>query len=379
MTHVQISEVESEIYEIAIRGNSLEFNKNSNKITAVRVADKSWGIVSSNRSDRRELIKKAIEIASKKGDGVKLAEAKLASGDFKFKRGHFDEDDAIELVLDIERCLEGFVEVILTYERVTRKIETNDGANAVEKKELTDLNLSVLSRGVASVHIGGVGGLEVIEDRFEFVISEVSNRAKNLRKARLLNPLMRGMKTDVILTKECACAFVHEVVHNLEADVHNPIEDGFEITVYDRPLNGFGSYHFDDEGVLACEKCLIEDGVVKNLLHTRETAFKFKSIPMGNGRGLYTIPKAFQSNLYVEKGSWKLDEMIEETREGFLVEGLVKAEIQGDTIYIYPEICWYVKREIVCPVIVNAVKIPVKNALKRIKGDWKRTIRKDLL
>ncbi len=367
--HVQTTNVRTDVVEIAVRGNSVECNRSSSCFKAVRVADRRWAILSTNENNLDELIDKAKILASKGGEGVNLADAELAVGDFRFKRGYFDEESAMELLADLEKTLDSFVEAILTYERTFREVKTSDGADAREEKESIDLNVSVLNGGVASIQIGGIGGLEVIEDKFEFLIDELKGRINGLRKAKYLNPLMRGSKFDVILSKECACAFVHEIVHKLEADVsRTEIGEGCGITVYDNPM-GFGGYHFDDEGVLAKEKCLIDDGKIISYLHTRESAFKYGEEPLGNGRGVFTIPKAFQTNLFVEKGDWKFDEMVEEMREGFVAEGLVKAEIQNDVITIYPEICWYVKNgEILCPAIVNQVRIPVRDALRRIKA-----------
>ncbi len=365
--HVQITSVDSEVVEIAVRGNSVECNTSSGHFKAVRVAGKRWAILSTDKDDLDNLVERAKAIASEGGESVELAEAELATGDFRFKTGYFDEDSAIELLMDLKKSFDGFVEAIITHERTFREIKTSDGADAREVKEITDLNLSVAEKHVASLHVGGIGGLEVIEDKFEFLIEELKNRLENLRKAKYFNPLMRGFKFNVILAKEVACAFVHEIVHKLEADLIGEIEDGNCITIYDDPA-GFGGYYFDDEGVLAREKCLVDDGKIISRLHTRESAFKFKDIPMGNGRGIFTIPKAFQTNLIVERGDWTFDEMVEETKEGFVAEGLIRAEIQGEMIHIYPELCWYVKSEIVCPAIVNVIKIPVREALKKIRG-----------
>ena len=368
MMHVQVTSVNSKVVEIAIRGNSIECNVSSSRFKAVRVAGRRWAILSTNEDNLDDLVDKAKVIASGEGEGVELADAELAVGDFRFKSGYFDEDNAIELLADLRNNIGGFVEAILTYERTFREIKTSDGADAREEKEITDLNLSVVDRGVASLHIGGIGGLEVVEDKFEFLVEEIKRRLKGLKKAKHLNPLMRGSKFNVILAKESACAFIHEIVHRLEADVLGEVDDGVGITVYDNPM-GFGGYHFDDEGVLAKEKCLIDNGKVISYLHTRESAFKFGDVPMGNGRGLFTIPKAFQTNLFVERGDWTFDEMVEETKEGFIAEGLIRAEIQNEVIHIYPELCWYVKSgEIICPAIVNVIKIPVREALKRIKA-----------
>ena len=352
--------------EIAIRGNSVECNRNSSRYKAVRVAGGRWVILSAN-DDIPEMVERAKALA-RSGEGVELADADMAVGEFRLGRGEFDEERAIELLSDLRDELGGFVEAVLMHEEAFREIRTDDGADAREVKVTTDLNVSLFEKGIASLNIGGLGGLDVVEEEFEFLTEVLRDRAEGLKKAKLVNPLMRGFKFDVILSREAACALVHEISHALEADVAGELERGGGITIYDRPI-GFGGYNFDDEGVLAKEKCLVCDGRVLTRLHTRESAFKFGERPLGNGRGIFTIPKALQTNLFVESGDWSLEEMIEETREGFIAEGLIRAEIQRGIVSIYPELGWYVKSgDIESPVLIGCIKLPLREALRRIKA-----------
>ncbi len=364
---VQKSSLTSEVVEVAVRGNSIEINRNFGRYSAVRVAGTRWAIVSANDKKFDEIVEKAKRLAGS-GNEIELADAEMAVGEFRMGKGYFDEETAVEILKDIEREF-GRVEAILTYEKTLREIWTDDGADAREERVSVDLNVSVMGKGVASIHIGGLGGLEVLEEGFGFLMDELRRRIGGLERAKYLNPLMRGSKFEVILSKEAACAFIHEVVHCLEADVSSVrIKDGSEITIYDDP-NGFGGYSFDDEGVVARRKCLVDGGRIISYLHTRESAKRFGVSPEGNGRGLFTIPKAFQTNLVVSPGDWSVDEMIEETREGFLAEGVVRAEICGDYIEIRPELCWYIKGgEISCPAVLRGIRVPLREALLRVKA-----------
>jgi TldD protein len=383
--HAQTSKVEADLLEIAIRGPSIECNHSSSKVNGVRLLyDGAWGIASSTRLNCLSLVDLALKQAklakSLYSGKVEIAEAKIAKGLFKFKEGKpVDEEEVKMLLVDLTKSITNelgrvFIEAVFTKSKIVRQISTSDGGEASEVKSLVDLTLSVAAKGfVASAQTGGVGGLEVLEG-IENSVSEVVERIKSMRKARFLNPVMRGAKMPVVLSKEAACGFVHEVVHGLEADVvvekgKTIVRGSEELTIEDNPFTGYGSYSFDDEGVLARVKKLVEEGRVVDLLHTRHTAKIMGEEPKGNGRGLYTIPKAFSSNIAVHSGSWEFDEMVEEIREGFVVEGLVKAELQDDFIAIYPEIAYYVKKgEIACPALINAIKIPSKSALKYVKG-----------
>ncbi|RLG15400.1 hypothetical protein DRN63_05330 [Nanoarchaeota archaeon] len=360
---IQWSVLSSRTVEVALRGNSEEVNKNSSELRSVRVAGRRWGICSSSNGEFHELERNAARLAG--GEGIKLSDAELAVGDFKMGKGSIDEVLALEILRDLRDNFSGLFEGIITFEECKREIRTSDGADAVETRIATDMNVSIAGRRVASIHTGVLGGIEELERKYELVLDELSSRFKALERAKFLNPFMRGFKFKVILSKESSCSFIHEIAHRLEGDLPMELRDGSALTIYDEPA-GFGGYNFDDEGVLARKRKLVEDGVVICHLNTRESAFKLCEEP-GNARGLFTIPKAFQTNLVVEKGDWSIEEMISETSEGFLAEGILRAEIFGEMIRISPELCWYIRRgEIQTPVLVNEIRIPASDALKRV-------------
>ena len=368
---VQISNVRSEITELALRGTSFEFNHNSTSINCVRLLYNGvWGIASSNRENPENLVDLAIKQAkSIKSEGIELAEAKMAEGVFNFKQ-EVDDEEIKEIIRDLYNTIPGFSEIVFVKEVIARRIQNSDGADAVETKSLLSLSISTFAgNSVVSAEVGGIDS-KLIENNAENIVENTLSRIRGVSNARILNPLMRGIKLPVILTKEAACAYVHEMVHNLEADV--VIERGEslygksdELTVYDDPsYAGFGFYAFDDEGVLSRRKTLIKDGEVDNYLHTRFTARVFGDEPKGNGRGLYTFPKAFMSNVIVKKGSWTLEEMISETREGFIVEGLVEGKTHKNYVVIFPELAWYIRNgEVRHPAKVESVKIPLNLSL----------------
>jgi TldD protein len=75
------------------------------------------------------------------------------------------------------------------------------------------------------------------------------------------------------------------------------------ITVYDDPTRTdlTGGYLFDDEGVPAQKVTIIEDGVFKNPLHTRESAGYFKIKSNGHARAENTnVPVSRMSNIVVK-------------------------------------------------------------------------------
>jgi TldD protein len=82
-----------------------------------------------------------------------------------------------------------------------------------------------------------------------------------------------------------------------------------------------GSYPFDSEGTPSSRTVIIEDGVFKGYMHTLETASLMGVAPSGNGRSQDYNRRVFarMSNTFFDKGSWKNDEIISDTKEGLFV------------------------------------------------------------
>ena len=87
------------------------------------------------------------------------------------------------------------------------------------------------------------------------------------------------------------------------------------VTVVDDPTmqERFGSYRFDDEGVKSKKTNVIEKGMLKNLLHTRETASRMDVPFTGNGRAQSYghRPIVRMSNTYFKQGDTSKGEILE--------------------------------------------------------------------
>lgn len=98
------------------------------------------------------------------------------------------------------------------------------------------------------------------------------------------------------------------------------------VTVIDDPtLPGlFGTWPFDDEGVPARRKVVIEKGVLKTYLHNTYTARKLGARSTGNaGRGLAGNPWVDHGNFFLEPGSLTFEQMIAQIGRGLLVTELM--------------------------------------------------------
>lgn len=98
------------------------------------------------------------------------------------------------------------------------------------------------------------------------------------------------------------------------------------ITVVDDALMpaGLGSTPFDDEGVPTRVTPIIENGVLRNYLHTAYTARKLGSQPTGNGSrtasGAVTIGP---TNFYLKPGKYMSEEIIRSIKRGLYVVELI--------------------------------------------------------
>lgn len=383
---------ELDAIERTVRKHSAEFNQSSSKTYALRVLHEgAWGTASSQKFSTR-LVEEALGRAAKARAysklRFKLAKRKPAKGLFNFTCS--DDVDSVEdlseSLIKILKKFEvehlDFYEAVSTTSRVGRAMYSSDGVEAYEVRDFIDVSLSIMDDNfITSTCLGWSGGLPTdCMDRLEGAVVNLIERLKAKKRAKLLNPFFKGSRFKTVLIGEAACAFIHEAIgHALEADVLIWCKQIFkafkdrhgceELSVYDDPSLslGYGSYMFDDEGVEAEPKRLVNCGRVVGLLHTRWTAEETGVEPMGNGRGIFHAPKAMMSNLRVSRGSWSLEEMVQDMDEGFLIEGLVKAEVYGGRIRIYPEIARYVKKgEITEPTLIEEASVPLNRALSLI-------------
>jgi TldD protein len=143
-------------------------------------------------------------------------------------------------------------------------------------------------------------------------------------------------KLPVVLDPDMTGLIAHESFgHGLEADQVlrnrsflseklNKKVAAENVTIVDNSAyeNAYGTYAFDDEGVKSKRNVLVQNGVLRGFLHSRETASALKMSPTGNGRAQNFSRKIYvrMSNTYFEKGDWKLEEMLEGINRGVYLE-----------------------------------------------------------
>lgn len=83
-----------------------------------------------------------------------------------------------------------------------------------------------------------------------------------------------------------------------------------------------GTFGFDDEGVPAQRTVIVEHGIFKNYLTSRETAARLGESSNGTMRadGWSRIPLIRMTNINLEPGPWSLDDLIADTDRGVFLQ-----------------------------------------------------------
>jgi len=177
----------------------------------------------------------------------------------------------------------------------------------------------------------GVGGLEIFDREDPLALARgVGETAVALLDASA----PRGGTYPVILDQELAGVFVHEAVgHATEGDIILEGDSCLEgklgqrigsenVTVKDDPsLMNNGYYPFDDEGSLAKETVLVEKGILKSYLNSRETAARLGGEARNARAEGLDRPVVRMSNTYIANCEWKLEEMLGELGDGIYLAG----------------------------------------------------------
>jgi TldD protein len=112
-----------------------------------------------------------------------------------------------------------------------------------------------------------------------------------------------------------------------------------EVTLVDdgRLPKGFGTMKYDDEGTPTQKTVVIEKGVARNFLHSRETAEHFGVPPTGNARAwnFEFDPIIRMRNTYIEPGKYTVEEMAGDIKEGFFLKGGLagQADFTGEFMF----------------------------------------------
>jgi TldD protein len=175
------------------------------------------------------------------------------------------------------------------------------------------------------------------------IVNETADRAIRQLGAKSVS----GGSYTVVLDPRLTGVFIHEAFGHLsEGDnvyenerMREILTPGKQIaipqlTVIDSSLipNQPGTFLYDDEGVPGKKTVIIENGILKDRLHSRETAAKMAENVTGNGRALTTefspIPR--MTNTYIDAGKENFNEMISDIKEGIYAIRMLGGQTNGE-------------------------------------------------
>ena len=170
------------------------------------------------------------------------------------------------------------------------------------------------------------------EKALDKMLKEVNKTADIAIKLLKAKPIVPG-EYDVITDPSITGLIAHEAFgHGVEMDmfVKNRAKGKDYIGQYvASPLismhdgatsaDSVASYFFDDDGVLAHDTLIINEGKLQTGISDMLSALELGTIPTGNGRRESYLRKAYSrmTNTYFSKGESKLDDMIKSIKHGY--------------------------------------------------------------
>lgn len=319
----------------------------------VRVLDRVWGFASSTREeDLLQAAQKALKAARAGRKEIAFDPCdpiidKVDTGP-KIKPQNVDLEEKIELgerAHDSIKDLPGVVSTSFSYVDANSKLLYANSEGTRIESVLTRVGFfanAFAKEGetlqVGSERAGATAGFEYLHDP-EGIARVAAEKALRLLKASaapsgeftvILDPLLTGV-------------FIHEALgHAVEADhvlQGDSILDGRirekiaseHVSIYDDPTikGSFGFYYYDSEGTKASKTSLIEKGLLKGFIHSRETSSALGMENTGNARSqsFEYLPVVRMSNTFMEPGDQTFEELIEDVEEGVYLIGSKGGEV----------------------------------------------------
>jgi TldD protein len=332
-------------------GEIREISNNFSSGAAVRVlSGGSWGFVSQDnpedldtalRSARR--LAEAAEYKSPRSP-IRLAPVEKPSlqnlPEVRENPGDISIEDKVKLLMEIEKNarIEGIKSTNAIYSEslVTVRYSSSEGLDCEYTINRIGFSVSAIAHSEGIYQIGresrfGVTGFEFFKKHDTFGLAR---KAANTAVELLSASTPRAGTYPVILDQELAGVFIHEAVgHAVEADhvlEGNSILAGRigeqiaspPVTVYDDPLlHEYGYYPFDDEGAESKRTIVIQNGVLKSFIHSRETAGKLGGESRNSRAQGYSRPIIRMSNTFIAPDGMKFEEMLGELKDGIYLLG----------------------------------------------------------
>lgn len=328
-------------------GKVQEITSGNNWGGCVRVLKNgAWGVsFTTNPAKMEDAGKSALKLANALDNDVKLADIEPTHDNVKskakLKLQDVSLDEKKEAMSAAEKAanLEAIVSTTVNYvdgEGTTIFANSEGTELQIEESRVAlFMNAVAASDGIIQFghkSTGGAAGFEVIQkedlEKFGRVTAE---KAIRLLKAEL----PPSGKFPVVMDPELTGVFIHEALgHASEADLilqndsilkgkmGTQIGSSLVTIIDDATMDAFGYYPYDSEGVKTRKNILVEDGILKSLLSSRETASQLDITPSGNARSVVgDQPIVRMSNTYLQPSELKFEELIEDMDSGIYLKG----------------------------------------------------------
>jgi TldD protein len=244
---------------------------------------------------------------------VKLAEVRSFTDDVRFKMlVEPNVEEMIKLGLESDKIIHDKKRITkssisIHHDKFHKYFVNSEGSKITQDFDDVMANISAtahycgLTESVSTTE-GGRGGLEMITGKNDILAmsKSVSEKADALLDAKTV----KEEKATVVMNPDFVALLSHEILgHPSEADRVLGKEMSWaggawwtgklgtkigssELNVIDDPTipSSLGWYKYDDEGVPATRKTLVEDGVLCNHMQSRETASLFNTEPNSSMR-----------------------------------------------------------------------------------------------
>jgi TldD protein len=313
-----------------------------------------WGFASNPIIDD-ESIRKVIRAATRNAQFLAGKENRAgyilpsspgrSSEDFSTKKNRLTQKEIIEFMMEIDGRIESKYSSVVSRTSAFQLLDmekylvTSDGSSVYSMipRSILFISLSTEYKGESVELFDVYGGLGQFEDLFttpEALFGKMDEHYEHLlRKAEGVHP-DSGIK-ECILDADLAGILSHEAIgHTTEADlvrggsvagdymdqqVASPL-----VTLVDFASRALGEIcpvpvFIDDEGTVAEDAVIIENGILKRYMHNKESAASFNARPTGNARAyrFSDEPIIRMRNTAILPGKSKLEDMIASVDDGY--------------------------------------------------------------
>ena len=283
--------------------------------------------------------------------------------DYRTARTKAAATDRMAVVAEIDgyltRTCPGLLnaDIVLSNLAIEKALVTSEGAATYSYVPRSNVVLQLAVQGndgVVDLH-RVYGGFGDFEDRFENVdwMFEAVDRLYEELRAKADGTYCEAGTHDVILDSDLAGILAHEAIgHTCEADLvlggsvagdnlGRPVASE-KFTLVDhagRGPDGNASIaiHVDDEGTPCRDVTIIENGMLKGFLHSKETARAFGVEPTGNARA-YTFsdePLVRMRNTAIKPGTDKLEDMIASIDHGYYLKRASNGQADSTSEFMF--------------------------------------------